>query len=255
MDTKLNTLKIIPLIILLNATLTFSQSIVIDSSAELNLGSQTDVCATASGNITGNITGLGTNCNKAMPVEMITFSASVIKTSVLLVWQTASETNNRGFEVFRSGKDINTDWIKIGFVDGNGTKTSPTNYTYTDNKLSSGKYYYRLKQIDYNGNMEFFNMSNFAEIMPPNKFELSQNYPNPFNPVTKIYFSLSAGSFVNLKVYDISGREVSTIINNKFLNEDYYTVEFDASKLSSGVYLYRIVTEKFTDIKKMVVLK
>ncbi len=248
-------LKIIPLIILLTATLAFSQTIVIGTGAEINLGSGVDLCSNTWGNITGNITGTGTTCNSPLPVEMMTLSASVNKTSVILAWQTSFEVNNKGFEIYRSGKNINTEWNKVGFVNGNGTKTTPTNYTYSDDKLSTGKYYYRLKQIDYNGNMQYYNLNNFVEITGPNKFELSQNFPNPFNPVTKINFSIATGTTVSLKVYDLTGREISTIINNKFLIADYYSIEFNASNLASGVYIYRIVTEKFTSIKKMVVLK
>jgi hypothetical protein len=254
MEPKMKALKIIP-IILLTATLTYAQSVVVGTGAEINLGTGVDICSSGYGNITGNVTGTGTQCDTPMPVEMMTFSASVNKTSIILAWQTSSEINNKGFEVYRSGKNTNTDWTNVGFVNGNGTKTTPTNYTYSDNKLSAGKYYYRIKQVDFNGNFQYFNLNSFIEIAGPTKYELSQNYPNPFNPVTKINFSLSAGTTVSLKVYDIAGREVSTLINNKFLTADYYSLEFDASKLASGVYVYRIVTEKFTNVKKMVVLK
>ena len=248
-------LKIIPLIILMIATITYSQTVVVGTGAELNLGSGVDVCSGTWGNISGNVTGTGTSCNSPMPVEMVTFSASVNKASVTLSWQTSSELNNRGFEVYRSGKNTNTDWTKAGFVNGSGSKNTPSHYTYSDEQLSAGKYYYRLKQIDYNGNFEYHNLNGFAEITGPNKYELSQNYPNPFNPVTKINFSLPAGTNVSIKVYDVSGRQISTIVNNKFLAADYYSVVFDASMLSSGIYYYRIETDKFMSVKKMVVLK
>ena len=247
--------KIIPLIIFLITTLTYAQSIVIGTGAEINVSIGADVCATTNGNITGNLTGGGTQCTQAMPVEMMSFSSSVNKTSVILSWQTSSESNNKGFEIIRSEKNNNTVWNKIGFVNGSGTKNTPTNYTFSDDKLSAGKYYYRLKQIDNNGNMQYYYLNNFTEITPPNKFELFQNYPNPFNPITKINFSIPSDSKVSLKVYDISGREISTLLNNKFLSADFYTVEFNASALASGVYFYRIVTEKFTNVKKMAVIK
>lgn len=232
-----------------------SQTIDIGTGAEINMGAGTDVCATAFGNINGNITGTGTNCNQAMPVEMMAFTSSVNKDNVILNWQTATEENNRGFEIYRSIKDSKTEWFKIGFVNGNGTKHTPTNYTFTDSKLKTGKYYYRLKQLDNNGNMQYYDLNNFVEIKPPSKFELSQNYPNPFNPTTKISFLLPGDTKVSLKIYDISGREVSEIIKNRFYKADFYTVDFNASNLASGVYFYRIVTENFTDIKKMVVIK
>jgi hypothetical protein len=233
----------------------FSQNIVIGTGAEINLGTGVDICASSYGNITGNLTGTGKQCTQAMPVEMMNFSVTVNKDNATLNWQTSSEENNRGFEIYRSENNSKTIWYNIGFVKGSGTKTTPTNYSYTDNKLKTGKYYYRLKQIDNNGNMQYYALNNFIEILLPNKFELLQNYPNPFNPTTKISFSLANDSRVSLKIYDISGREVNDIMSNKYLKADFYTVEVNATTLASGVYFYRIVTEKFTDIKKMVVIK
>lgn len=233
----------------------FSQSIVIGDEAEMNIGTGSDICSGIYGNITGNLTGTGTNCNQAMPVELISFTSSVDKDNVVLNWKTATEENNRGFEIHRSIKNGKLEWYYIGFVKGAGTKYSPTIYNYTDNKLPVGNYYYRLKQIDNNGNMQYYDLNNFVEIKPPSKFELYQNYPNPFNPVTKINFTLSKDTKVSLKIYDINGREISTLINNKFLSADYYSIVFNSSNLASGVYFYRIITNEYKDIKKMVVLK
>jgi hypothetical protein len=255
MELKMKALKIIPLIIFLTATMTYSQTVVVGAGAELNLGSGVDVCSGSWGNISGNITGTGTSCNSPMPVEMVTFSASVNKTNVTLSWLTSSEVNNRGFEIYRSSKNMNTDWTIAGFVNGSGTKNTPSHYSYSDRQLSAGKYYYRLKQIDYNGNFEYHNLNGYVEISGPNKYELSQNYPNPFNPVTKINFAIPVGTNVSINVYDVSGKQVNSIMKNKFLEADYYSVVFDASKLSSGIYYYRIETDKFTSVKKMVVLK
>lgn len=251
-------MKILKLLILLIICLVhnaLSQTVVIGDGAEINVGTGSDICSGLFGNITGNLTGAGTNCNQAMPVEMISFSATVNKDIATLNWQTASEENNRGFEIYRSIKNGKTEWYNIGFVNGSGTKHTPTNYTYTDSKLQAGKYYYRLKQLDYNGNMQYYELNNIVEIKPPNKFELSQNYPNPFNPTTRINFTLSYDTKVSLKIYDVSGREVSTLINNKNLSANYYSVEFNASNLASGVYFYRLVTNEFTSVKKMVVIK
>ncbi len=94
--------------------------------------------------------------------------------------------------------------------------------------------------------------SNGNEI--PEKFSLSQNYPNPFNPVTKIDFALPKNGLVTMKVFDVLGREVATLVN-KVINAGSYTVDFDASRLSSGVYFYRITTDEFTDIKKLILVK
>ena len=242
-------------ILLITNKNTFSQSIVIETGAELNIGSGADVCATTYGNITGNMTGIGTTCNQAMPVEMTSFSASANNNNITLSWQTAYEENNNGFEVYRSTNISGQIWADVGFVKGNGTKNTPTKYTFSDSKLSKGKYYYRLKQIDINGNMQYFNLKNFVEIVPGNKFELSQNYPNPFNPVTKIDFVIPYDSRISLRIYDISGREVYTLINNELRTADNYSVSFNAAKLSSGIYFYKLISDKITIVQKMILLK
>jgi hypothetical protein len=250
-------MKIIIIIftLIISSTLTYAQSIVIGSGAELNATSGADVCATYWGNISGNATGSGTQCNGVMPVELLTFSVSVYNTSVSLNWQTATETNNKGFEVQRNSINGNDNWISAGFVNGSGTKTTPTNYKFEDKKLKVGKYEYRLKQSDYNGNYEYHNLTSIAEIGVPTKFELSQNYPNPFNPATKIDFQIPMDSKVTLKIYDITGKEIAMLINNEFKSADYYTVSFNAVNLASGMYFYRIITDKFTSVKKMVMIK
>lgn len=106
----------------------------------------------------------------------------------MLNWSTSSETNNYGFDIERSL--INTEWNKIGFVSGNGTSSSINNYLFEDKNLNSGKYKYRLRQVDYNGNYEYYNLTNEVVIGTPDKFSLKQNYPNPFNPSTKIEFDI-----------------------------------------------------------------
>jgi len=242
-------------ILLITNKKTFSQSIVIGTGAELNIGLGADACASTYGNITGNMTGSGTSCSQALPVEMTSFSASANNNNIILSWQTAYEENNSGFEIYRSTSNSGQIWVDIGFVKGNGTKNTPSKYIYTDNKLSKGKYYYRLKQIDNNGNTQYYNLNNFVEIVPGNKFELSQNYPNPFNPVTKIDFVIPYDSKVSLRIYDISGREVYTIINNELKTADNYSVSFNASNLSSGIYFYKLIADKITIVQKMVVLK
>jgi len=187
-----------------------------------------------------------------MPVTLASLTFNVIGRNINLRWSTSSEINNSGFDIER--KVSSGDYVKIGFVSGNGTVTTATNYEFTDRNLATGKYSYRLKQIDNNGNFEYFNLNSDVIIGVPSKFKLSQNYPNPFNPSTKINFDLAKDSKVNLKIYDMLGREVSTLVN-EFRTAGYYSVDFNASALSSGVYFYRITTEDFSAIKKMVIMK
>jgi photosystem II stability/assembly factor-like uncharacterized protein len=198
--------------------------------------------------------------NTALPVELASFTASVNMRDVYLNWTTASEMNNSGFIVERSNVKGQTsnEWMKIGFINGNGTTNESKNYSYTDLGLITGSYNYRLKQVDYNGNFEYFNLSNEIIIGIPEKYDLSQNYPNPFNPTTKINFNLPFDGKVTMTIFDIAGREIATLVND-IHEAGYYTVTFDAKGISSGAYFYRIVAEggdqKFVMTKKMVVIK
>jgi hypothetical protein len=189
----------------------------------------------------------------ALPVEMISFNSEVSGNNVLLKWTTGSEINNAGFKVQR--KTGNADWVDVSFVNGNGNSNVQHSYTYSDNNLQSGKYKYRLKQIDYNGNFEYHNLSSELTIGLPDNFALKQNYPNPFNPSTKIEFNLPVNGNVLLKIYDVSGKEVATLINNEFRNAGNYSVDFNAKSLASGVYFYKIEAGSFSGIKKMMLLK
>ncbi|MBK8552165.1 MAG: hypothetical protein IPL53_14320 [Ignavibacteria bacterium] len=129
-----------------------------------------------------------------LPVELYSFNYSVNRNNVRLSWTTASENNNSGFDIERSGVtgQASSEWEKLGFIQGKGTTSSPGDYEFTDRVLKTGKYNYRLKQTDYNGNYEYFNLSGEVVIGEPEKFTLSQNYPNPFNPVTVIRYQLAS---------------------------------------------------------------
>jgi hypothetical protein len=186
-----------------------------------------------------------------LPVELSSFVSTVNINNVTLNWSTATETNNSGFDIERN---VNGQWSKVGNVAGNGTSTVSNSYSFTDRNLASGNYSYRLKQIDFNGNFEYFNLSNEVNIGIPSKFELSQNYPNPFNPSTNLEFGISELGFVSLKIYNTSGMEVATLVNETKA-AGYYTVNFNASSLSSGIYFYTLQTNNFTSTKKMMLLK
>ncbi len=195
-----------------------------------------------------------------LPVTLSSFTSAVNSRDVKLNWVTDSEVNNTGFEVERvniSELQVQS-YEKIGFVTGKGTTNTQTSYTFTDTKLNSGKYKYRLKQIDNNGNLEYHNLNSEVEVGIPAKFDLSQNYPNPFNPATKIDFSLPFESKVKMIIYDVTGREIKTIVN-EIRTAGYHTVQFDASLLCSGMYFYRIIAntngKDFIDTKKMLVIK
>jgi len=185
-----------------------------------------------------------------VPVELSSFTANVIGTDVNLNWSTATELNNNGFEVQRQS---GADFVTIGFVKGRGTTTEVQNYSFTDSKLSVGKYAYRLKQVDFDGSFEYSKVVN-VDLTTPTVFSLDQNYPNPFNPSTVISYSVPQNSFVTLKVYDIIGNEVATLVNQT-QSAGKYDIRFDASSLSNGVYLYSIKTDNFSSTKKMILMK
>ena len=191
------------------------------------------------------------------PVELTSFTSSIKDRNVTLNWSTTVELNNAGFEVER--KSVNdAQWTRIGFVEGNGTTNEPMKYTFTDVKLETGKYNYRLKQIDYNNSSTVYDLNNAIEIGIPKKPELSQNYPNPFNPVTKIDYNLPYNGNVSLKIYDITGREIVTLVNET-QTAGYYTVQFDASNFASGTYFYTITTDdgvnNYVMTKRMILIK
>lgn len=189
----------------------------------------------------------------ALPVELTSFTAVSSERNVTLNWTTASELNNSHFNIERKSEN-SSNWINAGSISGNGTSNTAHNYSFTDRNLNSGRYSYRLKQTDFNGNFEYFNLNSEIEIGSPLKFELSQNYPNPFNPVTKINYSIAQSGFVSLKVFDNLGRQVATLVN-EYKNEGFYSTEFSGLNLTSGLYFYKMETNGFTKVMKMTLVK
>jgi len=206
--------------------------------------------------VLGGNNGIGTYFVQGLsiPVELTSFTAERNGNDVYLRWSTATETNNRGFEVQRSEirgrRSVRED---IGFVEGNGTTVENHSYRFTDNGVSPGKYVYRLKQIDFDGSYEY---SKEVEVIITalTKFSLEQNYPNPFNPTTTISYELSVNSIVILKVYNTLGEEIESLVNEE-KPAGRYEVEFDGNSLPSGVYIYRLTVGDYTEVKKLVLLK
>ena len=202
-----------------------------------------------------------------IPVELTSFTSSVNENDVTLNWQTATETNNSGFQVERSKmlEARSEEWENIGFINGNGTTTEPQSYSFVDKDLpagrqglEAGKYQYRLKQIDFDGTFEYSKTIE-VEINAPLKFSLEQNYPNPFNPTTTIKFSIPAvgtrlALSVQLKVYDVLGKEIATLVNEE-KPAGSYNIEFNGFNLASGIYYYQLRAGEFVETKKMLLLK
>jgi FG-GAP repeat. len=199
---------------------------------------------------------LGSNdLSNSLPVELVEFVGHRVQSGVELVWKTASELNNAGFEVQRRSEKRGASdeaWQVLGFVRGAGTTSEAKRYVFVD-RTATGKVQYRLKQVDFDGAFEYSPIIE-VEAGVPRTFELSQNYPNPFNPSTVISYQLPVVSEVSLKVYDLLGREVATLVNQR-QEAGRYQVVFDASRLASGVYFYRLQAGAFVETRKMMVVR
>ncbi len=204
-----------------------------------------------------------TDLDNPLPVELTAFTAKVKGRDITLSWNTASEVNSLSFEIERKLKDSQADWKTVSTIQASGNSNSPKDYSYTDKKLNSGKYLYRLKMIDNDGTYTYSNETE-AEIELPKEFMLSQNYPNPFNPTTKIDYQLPHDARVTLELYNISGERVALLVNEEQPG-GYYTYQLNTGSLgvnlASGVYIYRLIAQgqqgdtRFMNIKKLMILK
>jgi hypothetical protein len=187
-----------------------------------------------------------------VPVELTSFTASADNNgNVVLKWSTATETNNHMFEIER--KADRGEYFTIGYINGAGTTTEPQNYTFTDKTAETGKYIYRLKQIDFDGRYQYSDEVE-VDVVGPLTFNLEQNYPNPFNPSTTINYSVPQAGNIVLSVYNTVGEEVAVLANG-YSESGRFNVTFDASNLPSGVYLYKLQSANTVQTKKMMLLK
>ena len=212
--------------------------------------------------------------SSALPVELTSFSADLREQNVMLKWTTATEVNNYGFEIEQSAvsnkplaKSLQLNaysWKKIGFVNGHGNSNSPKEYFFTDNLAHNPNLnllQYRLKQIDFDGKYEYSDIVE-VKIEAPAEFALEQNYPNPFNPETTISYTIPSnvkGETINvtLKVYDVLGREVATLVD-EFKPAGSYNFRLSTNnyQLSSGIYFYSLKTSNgFFATKKFLLMK
>jgi hypothetical protein len=200
--------------------------------------------------------------NITLPVELSSFGSNVNGRQINLNWETKTELNTRQFEVERSSistNGVHSSWSTIGSLQAAGNSVSPKQYNFAEKNLQAGKYQYRLKMIDNDGTFKYSSVQS-AEVAMPKEFAVSQNYPNPFNPTTTIAYQVPVDAKVIMEVYNIAGQKVSELVNQD-MSAGYYTANFGASNLSSGVYIYRVVAidkasgNNFSSIKKMMLLK
>lgn len=202
-----------------------------------------------------NGTILKTNTGGEIPVELTSFSAKLEEKSVRISWKTATETNNRGFNIQR--KTGENKWENLVFIQGYGTTSEEHTYSYNDNLENlkyQGNIYYRLEQIDLDGSVNYSHIAEIDYSPKPEDYDLGQNYPNPFNPVTSIKYSLPEGSQVKLIVYDLLGNEVKSLVN-QYEPAGSYSVKFNGANLTSGIYIYRLQAGDFISTKRMVLIK
>jgi hypothetical protein len=194
---------------------------------------------------------IGLATSLVVPVELTSFTASADVKEVTLSWSTATELNNYGFEIQR--KSLSGEFATVAFVKGQGTTTQKNEYSFLDKNLDEGRYFYRLKQMDYGGQ---FSCSQIVEveIRMLDKFTLEQNYPNPFNPTTTIGFGIPEKGNIKLSVLNILGEEIRVLLNEE-KEAGYHSVDFDASELPSGVYFYKLQAGNYINTKKMILLR
>jgi hypothetical protein len=238
------------------------------------VGNWVDLGGSGSANSTGHITSgtaftdltggttfvLANNLggSNPLPVELASFTGSAHGRSVELLWNTATEINNNGFEVQRamhSGLSGLMEWQKIGFVDGAGTSNVAHSYSYADVNSAAATYSYRLKQIDHEGKFTYSSAIEVTTTLTADDFKLSQNYPNPFNPSTKFSFAAKNAERTTVKIFNVVGQEVATLFNEVAQPNQIYTMTFDARNLPSGTYFYVLHSASRNEVRKMMLLK
>jgi hypothetical protein len=194
-----------------------------------------------------------------LPVELVYFFAYPLEESVLLKWGTATEVSNYGFQIERSL--LNSEFQSVGFVLGSGNSNSPKHYQFIDSTLEGdGRYSYRLKQFDTDGNSKFSDTvkidigpTNVNENNIVNDYKIS-NFPNPFNSSTRITYSIPYFSPVTIDVLDFLGRKIQTIVKTE-KESGVYTYNWNPENLSTGIYFIRFSAGNFNRILKLVMIK
>jgi len=214
-------------------------------------------------NIEANYIARFTDSENPLPVELVSFTCHQEGNKIILNWSTATEINNKGFEIerkrsvledsFGEVRSQHSDWKRIGFIEGHGTTSGSFHYMFTDNNITHGIYYYRLKQIDLDGTFSYSDTIEI-DVKKTAQYILEQNYPNPFNPLTALRYSIPEAGNTKLTVYDGTGREIAVLIN-EWQSAGSYSIDFNGSGLSSGIYFYKLSSRGFSQTKKLILLK
>ena len=198
--------------------------------------------------------GVGTSAPGALPVELNSFSAIIKDNSILLYWTTETEVNNYGFYIERASlTSPDIIWETVGFIKGSGNSNSPKEYSFLDTPNGGTQFQYRLRQIDNDGKYRVSDILN-VDLNKLIQFNLNQNFPNPFNPSTVISYSLPVSSEVTLSVYNMLGELIATLVNS-YQEAGFYSINFNATGISTGVYFYKMQAQNFIMTNKMLFLK
>ncbi len=174
--------------------------------------------------------------SNVLPVELISFTGSLMNNAITLTWETATEINNYGFKLERNID--NATWEQVTFIEGHGNSNSPKEYSFVDTDKLSGTVKYRLKQMDFDGSFEYSDIVE-VEISSAKEFKLPQNYPNPFNPTTMVSYSLPTDSKVKIEITNMLGQSVKVLVNDN-KSAGYYKTTWNAESLPSGIYFINI---------------
>ncbi len=212
----------------------------------------------------------------SLPVELTSFNVESTVGTVVLKWRTESELENaywfiqkkelseKEFQQINKGElkisgTANT-FEKIARIDGQGNKSSGSDYVYADSSVEAGHFYaYRLADVSYKGQTTYHDAV-YVQVKAPTVFHLAQNYPNPFNPVTTIVFDIAKEAQVSLTIYDILGRKIAELVSHKKYKTGRYKVKWDGrniagARVASGIYFYRLEAGDYIKIRKMILMK
>jgi len=192
------------------------------------------------------------NVTTSVPVELAFFNVSVKKGAVITEWITEGESNNYGFYLERSSNQ--KEFVEIGFIKGNGTTLNPHVYTFSDLNISSGTYYYRLKQVDFDGGVQYSATIKVSVNAFPYKLILHQNYPNPFNSFSEISYFIPVTADIKINLYDCLGKRLMTLFDGQ-QSQGYHKAKLDGNELPTGVYLYELRVNNVSERRKCLLLK
>ena len=196
--------------------------------------------------------------NTLLPVELTDFTAKLDGGDVLLEWETASETNNAGFEIqikdVGQAEEGNASWERVAFVEGNGTTPDAQRYRYIVTALTPGAYAFRLKQIDFDGAFSYSGAVNVAYALEEG-YIITDPHPNPFNPETQFELVVQRAQMVNVSVYDMLGRRIEVLFQGVVEAQENKMLMFSGGNIPSGFYFIRVQGDTFADTRRVHLIK